>query len=71
MCLRVGTSRFKLRLRIVINSKNEAARFKRVAARPQKYHESMTRGDYMGTVVFEGTELYSDQIKKSSSALKR
>ena len=48
----------------MINSKNEAARFKRVAPRHKKYHESMTREDYMVTVVFERMELYNDQIEK-------
>ena len=48
----------------MINSKNEAARFKRVAPHRKKYHKSMTRGNYLGTVVFDGMELYNDQIEK-------
>ena len=35
---------FKVRLPIMINSKNEAACFKQAAQRCKKYHESMTAG---------------------------
>ena len=42
---------FKVRLPIMINSKNEAACFKRVARRRKKYRESMTAGNYRGTVM--------------------
>ena len=42
---------FQVRLRIVFNSKNEAARFKHAAQRCKKYHESMTAGNYTGTVL--------------------
>ena len=54
----------KVCLRIVINSKNEAARFKHAAQPWKKYHESMTAGNYTGTVLLQSMELYNDQIEK-------
>ena len=42
---------FKVRLPIMINSKNEAARFKRVAQPRRKYRESMTAVNYTGKVL--------------------
>ena len=42
---------FKVRLPIMINSKNEAACFKHAAQRFKKYHKSMTAGNYIGTVL--------------------